>query len=251
MKEVKVIAHRGYSSHYPENTMLAFQRAIDVKADMIELDATLTSDFIPIVIHDDTLKRTTSGKGKVRNVSYNVIREFDAGSWFHRDYRGEKVPLLQDVLAHIASSPVSLNIEIKAESHDKRVSEKNIESQIIPLLRNYKILDKTIVSSFEPDVLKRMRKLSDKVKLGFIFDRKKGNISDPFQFAKEINAYSVHLQKRLIQKETIQKAIAADLKLYVFTVNKESDMEKMLKLGVDGMFTDYPERLLKLLSERK
>lgn len=251
MREVKVIAHRGYSASYPENTILAFQRAINVKVDMIELDVTLTSDFIPIVIHDDTLKRTTSGKGKVRNVSYNTIKELDAGLWFHRDYRGERVPLLQDVLELIARNPVELNIEIKSEAHDKRVSEKNIESQIIPLLRNYKIFEKTIVSSFEPDVLLRLRKLSDKIKLGFIFDRKLRNISDPFHFAREIGAYSLHLHKRLIKKESSQKSKAFGAKLFSFTINKESEMEAMFSLGVDGMFTDYPERLQKFLSEKE
>ncbi|MBE7412490.1 MAG: glycerophosphodiester phosphodiesterase [Leptospiraceae bacterium] len=250
MGKIKVIAHRGYSSHYPENTMLAFQRAVNVKADMIELDVTLTSDFVPIVIHDDTLKRTASVKGKVRNTPYATIQKLEAGSWFHRDYRGEKIPLLQDVLEFVANNPVELNIEIKSEAHDKRVSEKNIESQILPLLRNYRILNKTIISSFEPDILLRLRKLSENIKLGFIFDRKKGNIKDPFLFAKEIQAYSIHLHKRLIKKSIVERAKSENLQLYVFTLNKESDMEKMQKLGVNGMFTDYPERLQKLLSEK-
>ena len=95
---MKNIAHRGFSGKYPENTNIAFARAIELGADMIELDVTLSKDKIPVVIHDDTLERTSNGKGKVRNVPLEKLKQLDFGSWMHSNFSEERIPTLEEVL---------------------------------------------------------------------------------------------------------------------------------------------------------
>ncbi|MCE9499002.1 MAG: glycerophosphodiester phosphodiesterase [Leptospira sp.] len=249
MNKLKVIAHRGYSGHYPENTLLSFQRAIDVGSDMIEFDITVTSDFVPIVIHDDKLNRTTNGKGKVRSVHYKTISSLDAGSWFDRDYRGEKIPLLQEVLEFTAKKNIALNIEIKPEAHDKRVSDKNIESQILPHLRQYRLIDRVIISSFSPSVLQRMRKLSETIPLAFLFEKKTKEVTDPFEFCRELSINVLNVPKNLGKKNFIIDAHNKNIEVNIYTVNSEKEMRDVIECEPDGIFTNFPERLQKLLSE--
>jgi len=239
------IAHRGFSGKYPENTILAFEKAIKLNVDMIELDITFSKDKIPVVIHDDTLERTTNGKGKVKNTFFNKLKMLDAGSWMHRKFLGEKIPSLEEVLAIIKKSKVHLNIEIKSSAFEKKLSDSSIEAQTIRLIKKYKLFNQIVISSFEPKVLLRLRKLSAKIKLSLLiepnFEKSKFN---PISFVKEIRAASLNMHKSQVRTNIFKKAREEKIPILIYTVNTKKEMQKMTKLGVEGIFTNYPDKLI-------
>jgi len=140
---VEVIAHRGFSSLAPENTLAAMELAISSKAHRVEFDVQSTRDGVPVVLHDDTLERTTNGKGRVCDKTYQEISKLDAGSWFHPDFRGERVPTL-DMVLELCKGKIPVNVEIKSED-----SSNGIEMKVLDALRRHESVDSTTVSSFE------------------------------------------------------------------------------------------------------
>ncbi len=114
MKYTKILAHRGASAYAPENTMAAFKKAIEMNADGIELDVHLSKDGYIVIIHDERVDRTTDGKGEVKDFSLDELKKLDAGSWFSDEYKGEKIPTLEELLSLIKNTEIYLNIEIKA-----------------------------------------------------------------------------------------------------------------------------------------
>ena len=154
---MKNIAHRGFSGKYPENTLIAFKKAIELEADMIELDITLSKDKIPIVIHDDTLERTTNGNGKVRATASNKLKLLDAGSWKNPKFHEERIPTLEEVLRLIKKSKIDLNIEIKSSAFEKKHSTSCIELQTLNLIQKYKLMNRIVISSFESKILLRLQ----------------------------------------------------------------------------------------------
>lgn len=238
------IAHRGFSGKYPENTMLAFEKAIELNVDMIELDITLSKDKIPVVIHDDTLERTTNGKGKVKNTLFNKLKMLDAGSWMHRKYLDEKIPSLEEVLALIKQSKVHLNIEIKSSAFEKKLSDSSIEVQTIRLIKKYKLFHQIVISSFEPKILLRLRKLSAKIKLSLLIEPySKKSKFDPISFVKKIHAVSLNMHKSQVKSNFFKKAIEEKIPILIYTVNTKKEMQKMKELGIQGIFTNYPDKL--------
>jgi glycerophosphoryl diester phosphodiesterase len=248
---MKNIAHRGFSGKYPENTKIAFARAIELGADMIELDVTLSKDKIPVVIHDDTLERTSNGKGKVRNVPLDKLKQFDFGSWMNPKFSEERIPTLEEVLQMIKKSKLGLNIEIKSSAFEKKFSDSCIESQTLGLINKYKLFNRIVISSFEPKILLRLRELSSKVKLAYLIepDYKKLKL-DPIYFVNQVKAVSLNMHKSQIKSEIFHRAKERNIPVCVYTVNTTGELRRMNKLELAGVFTNYPDRLKKM-TERK
>ncbi len=244
---MKNIAHRGFSGKYPENTKIAFAKAIELGADMIELDVTLSKDKIPVVIHDDTLERTSSGKGKVRNTSFSKLKLLDFGSWMNSKFSSERIPSLEEVLVQIKKSKIGLNIEIKSSAYERNFSDSCIESQTIRLIEKCKLFNRIVISSFEPKILLRLRELSAKVNLAYLIEPNFEKLKlDPIYFVKQIRAVSLNMHKSQIVTEIFHKAARAHIPVYVYTVNTIKEMRKMQKANVAGVFTNYPDRLIKI-----
>lgn len=243
------IAHRGFSGKYPENTLLAFEKAIELGVDMIELDITLSKDKIPVVIHDDTLERTTNGKGKILNTLFSELKKLEAGSWMNSKYLGEKIPSLEEVLALIKKSKLLLNIEIKSSAFEKKLSDSCIEVQTLGLIQKYKLMNRIVISSFEPNVLSRLRELSAKIKLAYLVEPgfKKSKV-DPISFVNKIQAVSLNMHKSQVRSDIFKKAKENKIPIFIYTVNTRMEMQRMIELGVEGVFTNYPDRLKKLLN---
>lgn len=246
--KMKNIAHRGFSGKYPENTRVAFEKAIEIGADMIELDITISKDKIPVVIHDDTLDRTTSGVGKVRNTSFQKLIFLDAGSWKNPKFSEEKIPTLEEVLSLIKKSKIGLNIEIKSSAYEKNISESCIEIQTLRLIEKYKLQKRIVISSFETKVLLRLRELSPKVNLAFLIEPNHTNLKlNAISFVKKIHASSLNLHISQVGSGIYQDAIFSKIPVYVYTVNTTKEMKKMRQVGVAGIFTNYPDRLKKII----
>jgi glycerophosphoryl diester phosphodiesterase len=230
---MEVIAHRGASGTCPENTIPAFRRAAEVGAHMVELDVQLTRDGRPVVIHDWTLDRTTSGRGSVRRRTLAEIATLDAGSWFAPAFAGTRVPTLAEVFAAI---PLRVNVELKARAND------GLERAVLEVVEGAGALRRVVFSSFEPASLRRMRALSAAADLAVLWAGR--GVGRALALADSVRATSVHLRKGAATADAIERARAAGIGVRVWTVNAAVDFARLVTAGADAVFTDYPERFL-------
>jgi glycerophosphoryl diester phosphodiesterase len=229
------VAHRGASGNFPENTRLAFQKAIEAQADMIEMDCQLTRDGHIVIFHDERLKRTAGASGTVRSKSLEQLKQLDVGRWKKKSFSGERVLTLEEVLAIIAGK-VDLCLDIK-QFND---SQPGIEIKLLFTLSHYDYLDQTIFSSFNYACLDRLREFAPEARIGLIY--RTGVKEDPLGAAERLGASSIHVQKEAATRPFLDKAWEAGLDVHVWTVNSVRDMEKFASLGVQGIVSDYPER---------
>jgi len=223
------IGHRGAKGLEPENTLRSFSKAIDLGVDMIEFDVHLTKDKKVVVIHDDKLDRTTNGKGLVKEKSLKEIKKLYAG-------KRERIPTLEETLDSVAKR-VKVNIELKGEETAESVSKI-----IDEYLKNKKWpLGYFFVSSFDYQELEDFKKFQPKVKLGIIAEDKK---TDFLKSAKRLRVFSINLSMELINKKLVKNLHGKGFKIFVWTVNKKSDIRKMRLLEIDGIVSDYPNKLL-------
>jgi glycerophosphoryl diester phosphodiesterase len=233
------VAHRGASGHFPENTRLAFEKAIEARADMIELDCQLSQDGHVVVFHDERLNRTARARGKIGEKTLEQLKKLDVGQWRKKAFKGERILTIEEVLQFVAGH-IDLCIEIKHFPH----SPYGIELKLLFILSHYSCLDRTIISSFNYHCLDRVRELAPESRVGVLFgvDSKE----DPFAAARRLDATSIHVQKDLATREFMDRAWEGGLDVHVWTVNEVRDMEKFASLGVQGIVSDYPEKFWKL-----
>jgi glycerophosphoryl diester phosphodiesterase len=221
------IAHRGASGYEPENTLRSFSRALAMNVDAIELDVHLTKDKKLVVIHDNSVGRTTNGKGWVKNFTFKQLRKLDAGL-------DEKIPTLKEVF-DLVDKKVFINIELKGKNTAKPVA-KLIEQYV----KKGWWYNHFIISSFDFKELESFYKTNKKVRIGVLFEI---NPNDFFKKAPLVNAYSINFPMKLVTKKYVTKARKQGLKLLVWTVNTKKDIAKMKKLKVDGIFCNFPDRI--------
>lgn len=220
-------AHRGASALAPENTMAAFRAAEVLNADGIEFDVHLSRDGVPVVIHDETVDRTTDGAGAVAELSLAELLDFDAGSWFDEQFTGEQVPLLTEVLAW-AGNRMRLNIEIK----DHRAGEA-----VLTALRDFPEAD-VLISSFNHKALARLRQLDAALPLAFLTDSPFWRLA--VRRALACSAESFHPKAAFLTRNQISSCHAKGLKVYPWTDGSLLAEKDMRRRGVDGYFTDLP-----------
>ncbi len=226
-KNLFVWAHRGASSISPENSMTAFRLAEAAGADGIELDVHLSRDGRPVVIHDETVDRTTSGSGLVSDKTAAELLDLDAGSWFSPDYANESIPLLTDVLAW-AGDRMRLNIEIKSEDAGLVVLE------VLKAFPQARIL----VSSFNHKLLFRMRQLDHSLPIGFLTDSRFWRLA--VRRAIACAAESFHPQQKYVTRSLVSCCHQHNLTVYPWTVDSPSRKNSLRRIGVDGFFTNIP-----------
>jgi glycerophosphoryl diester phosphodiesterase len=243
-----VIAHRGFSGVAPENTLAAFQKAIDVGADMFELDTLLSRDGHVVVIHDDTLDRTTNGVGPVAALTLAELRALDAGSWFSNAFAGERIPTLEETLA-LAKNRILVNIEIKTEAVTDR-AEGGIVDKTLEIVRKAGMMDQIVISSFDPRALAHARKLDANVKTASLYNTSAQKDWSPEEVMDAVSSNGFNLSQKQVDADTVEACHRLDRPVAVYTVNELSDMKAMIALGVDAIFTDHPDRLLSMLARR-
>lgn len=243
-----IIAHRGYSSKYPENTLSAFEAALNVGVDMIELDVTLTADEHIVVIHDDTLDRTTNGQGYVQQSSLKKIKELDAGQWFSPQFKGETVPTLTEVLALVKDS-VGLNIELKPEAYATSSAPHTIENQICRLVKQWKLDHSVLISSFQHHFISRINKICPALKTALLYD--KFDTADVINHWSSEQVFACHPGQQSLRRYQVKELQQKGLKVHPYTVDDISEMEKLINWGVDGIFTNEPEKLRQVITEFK
>ena len=237
------IAHRGASAYYPENTMAAFRGALEMEADMIELDVLLSKDGQVVVIHDATLKRTTNGKGKVAEKTFNELRKLDAGSWFAKKFKDEKIPHLREVL-EFAKDSIAVNIEIKTEAVTEK-AEGGIEEKALNLVKELNMDDQVVFSSFDYRALRHLRKLDSDIPTAVLYNKKQSPNVMPAHLADSLQTDLFNCSYRQLNTKWLRDASRDTLPILVYTVNRELRMETLLKQGVKGIFSDKPDILKK------
>lgn len=234
-----IIAHRGASGYAPENTLRAFLKARELGAEMIEFDVKLSADGEPIIMHDDNLKRTTDQKGPSAAFSLAELKKMDAGRWFSRKFKGERVPTLTETLALMRDVGLSANIEIKP--CPGRAKETAIA--VLTRVNEYWTddLPPPLFSSFDLDVLAFLRELSPDIELGLVLY---GWREDWYQLVQEYRCVSLSLNYAAVTQSRIAEVKKSNILLLVYTVNRKRRAMKLLKQGVDAIFTDYPDLVL-------
>jgi glycerophosphoryl diester phosphodiesterase len=228
-----VIAHRGASGSAPENTLPAFERAIALGADMIELDVQLTCDGEVVVIHDWTLDRTTTGSGLVREQTLGAIRRLDAGSWFDPRFRGARIPTLAEVLAAVA---LPVNVELKPAGDD------GLEARCLAVVEGAGADARIVFSSFELAALERLRRCSPAATIAVLWET--GPLPEALRAIRRVGARALHLRKDAATTATLAALAAEQVPVRVWTVNDPGEMARLTAAGVEGLFTDHPERFL-------
>lgn len=227
-----VVGHRGAPLNGPENTILSFRKAVDMGADMLEMDVHVCASGELVVIHDRIVDRTTDGTGEVSKLDLSEIKELDGGS-------GESIPILDEVIAEF-SGRVGFNIELKGKG-----TAEPLRDLLMKWIGKGSISPNDIlISSFRPDEIFDIRSHAGEMKFGYIFEAR------PYmgmEFAHEVGAWSIHPRHDLIDEKLIEKARELSLKVITWTVNDEVDMKWLMKLGVDGIITDRPGFLADLV----
>jgi len=242
-----LIAHRGASAMEPENTLAAFGKALEFPfVKMIELDVYAIPSGEVMVIHDNKVDRTTNGQGYVMESTFEYLRSLDAGR-VRRSGKGrtsskrEKIPTLNEVL-DLVDRKVKVNIELKGE-HTAKPVKKVIEQY---LAKGWKP-DDFLVSSFHHEELRTFKKLMPRIPIGVIFD---GIPLGYAKYAQAIKAYSLHLSVEFVNKEIVDDAHLRGIKVFCWTLQDAEEIERITKLGVDGLFVDDPEFAHCFLAEK-
>jgi len=233
-----IFAHRGASTYAPENTLAAFELAILQKADSIELDVKLSSDDQVVVIHDQTVDRTTNGTGCVRDLPLAALLELDAGSHFDTAYKGESIPTLSQVFETVGRK-VFINIELTNYSSPS----DSLPEKVAELTNDHGLANNVLFSSFHPTVLRRIHRLLPTVPIGFLTHPGLPGILARTWFGRSMVSYqALHPELRDASQELIKNMHQAGHRVHVYTVNQVEDMKKLFSYGVDGIFTDDPIR---------
>ncbi len=247
MRKVLIIAHRGASGLAPENTRAAFAKAVEIGADIVEVDVHLCADGDLMVIHDDTVDRVAGntvqipGTGRaVKRMTAEELKALDVGSWFSPEFSGQRIPTLREAL-ELLKGKCSVIIEIKKGSE----SYKGIEGKVLEVVRSLSMEKDILISSFELPALKEVRKKVPDTALGIIFNTDTWDYV--FKSAAKLHALSLYPDKSLVTIGWIDKAHSFGIKVYPYTVNEEEEMKTLIQMGVDGLVTNRPDILKALL----
>lgn len=228
------VAHRGFSAIAPENTISAFEKGIEAGANMLEMDVMMTGDNHVIVFHDYRLGRTTNGSGLVKKQNLNDLKALDAGVWFSHKYKEERVPLLDDVL-EMAKGRVRINIEMK---HRRYNGVHSLVDKCERIVERHRMSEDVIFSSFNLEALRYLHYKSPHLRFAPLY---RHNLNPtPRSFPLQYGAQGVMLNHLFLNRTTVGQFHNLGLKVFVYTVNGIRKMEKMIKMGVDGVISDNP-----------
>jgi glycerophosphoryl diester phosphodiesterase len=265
-----IIAHRGASAHAPENTMAAFRRAVEMGAGFIETDLHLSRDARFVAIHDATLERTTNGRGAVRDFTLAELRRLDAGSWFdaksgvRRDsthgagrgramsggvgaanFAGERIPTLEEILTFAREMNFGFYLEIKAEA--ARGAENILAGALVAALAAALLAAeesaRVVVISFDAGLLASVRRRDAALMTGLLVE---DGPADAVERALRVGAQQLAPRRDMVTPALVERAHRADLRVVPWTINEPAEMRAAIAAGVDGIMTDYPDRLAAL-----
>jgi glycerophosphoryl diester phosphodiesterase len=243
-----IIAHRGFRAKYPENTLIAFQAALDAGVTMIELDVTHTRDGKLVVMHDKTLDRTTNGRGPVNGYFLKELKKLDAGSWFNPAFASQHVPELEEVL-ELVQGRALINIEIKQEPDDIPRPSHAIEGQVVELVNQKNAHDTVLISSFDRAVLERIKLLENPPALALI--SRDPAESSTIAFCRRLKIFSWHPNHAILSQEQVNLMHSAGIRVFPYNADTPEEVARMFDMQVDGIISNDPLFVIDWLKHRK
>ena len=240
IRKMEITAHRGASVKYPENTMAAFRGAKKLGADWIELDVQQTKDRQIVVSHDTNLARVTGVNKDIIDMNYSEIEKLDAGSFFNKKFKGEKIPLLKEVLQYAKDNNIRLNIELKPTGN-----EKDFEKQVVDLIKKYEFDNRCVITSQVYSVLEKVKKEDKEIKTVYVMSIAIGEITD----AKYADAFSVEASN--VNESLVNTVHNSGKELFAWTINTEESINNMIDMDVDNIITDNIQLGKKLVEKSK
>ena len=224
-----IIGHRGAAGLAPENTLLSFRTALNLGVHMIELDIHETIDGHLVCIHDSSVERTTDGTGNIAEMTLEELKKLDAG-------QGQRIPVLREVL-DMARNKMKVNIELKT---------LGVERKIVDLALSRDMIHDVLVSSFFHGTLLAIMEFNSEIRTAVLVDKPK---RDLISYSKELGAFAINPRFSFVSSEMIEEAHENSINIYPWTVNDSSQMLELLRMGVDGIVTDYPNLGLAVLND--
>lgn len=229
----KNFAHRGFSGKYPENTMLAFEKALEIGVDGIELDVQLSKDNEVVIIHDETIDRTTNGKGFVKNYTLEELSLYNA-SYIFTNLGFNKIPTLREYFELVKNKNIITNIELK----NSIINYNGLEEKVLELIKEFSIEKNVIISSFNHHSILEFKKLAPNIKCGLLIE---GILINAGEYTKKNEVECFHPNFTALNNITIDELKKNNIEINTWTVNKKEDIEYLLLKDIDGIISNYPD----------
>lgn len=239
---MKNFAHRGFSGRYPENTLLAFQKALSEGVDGIELDVQLTRDGEIVIIHDETVDRTTDGEGPVVSYVLEELRKLDASYIYAGEIGFNPIPTLREYFELVKDCPVVTNIELKTGIYEY----PGLEEKVYELIKEYGLENRVIISSFNHYSVLRMKAIAPELVYGFLSDTW---IHNPGKYTRAHGIACYHPAYVQLRQEIVDEIKAAGIVINTWTVNTEEEIRDLYGKGIDGVIGNYPDLTARVLKE--
>jgi glycerophosphoryl diester phosphodiesterase len=239
-----ILAHRGYTAAYPENTMKAFTEASNAGADGLELDVQMTKDGELVVIHDEKVDRTTNGTGMVKDFNVKDLRRLDARFNNKTMTKKEPIPLLEEVLEWMSGTDLICNIELK----NSIVPYAGMEEKVIALVRDYNLADRIIISSFNHYSIVYSYRVAPEIEIAPLLSE---GLYMPWIYAQSIRAKGFHPHWRAAPDEIVKAALESGIEVRPYTVNKDAEMERLFKINCSALITDDPAKAIRIRNKIK
>ena len=237
------IAHRGFRSRYPENTMLAFRKAVEAGCDGIEFDVHLSKDGEAVIIHDEAVDRTTDGTGLVGQKTYHELKALNAAKPHPETIDFAPIPSLREYFEYIAEQPhIISNIELKTGVF----VYEGIEEVVYQLMKEYKLINRCIVSSFNHESVLRMKKIDSAVTCGLLVDSWQIH---PEQYVRNLGIECYPPSAYCVTPELVGALHRAGIRINPWFGSIQCDYRQLIEMGVDSLITDYPDRITALLKD--
>lgn len=242
MSKSLVIAHRGANKYAPQNTLPAFEKAYELGCDGFETDVHITKDGKIVICHNYTIDETSTGKGKVSEMTLDELKSYDFGSYYSKKYEGTQIPTIDEFLSFVEKTDISvLNIEIKSP----REAETAIVRETIKAVKEHDLFDKLLISSFDPRLLIEAKMIDSKCKTGFLYSPKSPTLPmmiwRQLRFTKMIGCDAVHPHYSFVNTKFVKDAQEMGIMVNPWTVNDPFNLDRILKAGVDSVITDLPD----------
>ena len=235
----RVVGHRGAVGHAPENTLAGLRKAAELGVTWVEFDVVLTGDGVPVLLHDDTLDRTTDGRGSIAETALADVRTLDAGRWFSKAFAGERVPTLEETLALLEALNLGANIEIKPTAGREAETGKVVAEYVAKCWPGK--LPPPLFSSFQREALAAAQATAPDLPRGYLLRRLQPGWQEE---ARRLGCISIHCNQRYLKREGAAQVLDAGYRLLAYTVNTARRARQLYEFGVEAVFTDYPDRLL-------
>ena len=244
-----LVGHRGAMAYAPENTMASFLCAQKMGAEFLECDIHLTREKTCVLMHDETVSRTTNGTGYLQDLTLDAVRALDAGSWFSPDFQGEKVPTLEELLQwaknQTSLTGFQLGLAIELKNGQARASE--LPDLAVDQVSRAGMESRVVVVSYDQDMLKRVKALNQRIATGILY---KLPLEHPFKLAKELDADALFPRRHLLTKELIAQAHNRGIAVATWAVDDPAEMREFLSWNVDAIATNVPDRLNEILNSK-